>query len=47
MGCAFMIDPVLNEEALIVAEIDAEVVRGERQDLDQAGHYTRPHVLCL
>jgi len=43
----FMIEPVLNEEALIVAEIDAAVVRGERQNLDQAGHYARPDVLRL
>ena len=43
----FMIDPVLNEEALIVAEIDASIVRGERQNLDQAGHYARPDVLRL
>jgi nitrilase len=43
----FMIDPVLDEEALIVAEIDASIVRGERQNLDQAGHYARPDVLRL
>lgn len=42
-----MIDPVLNEEALIIAEIDAGIVRGERQNLDQAGHYPRPDVLRL
>ncbi|MCK0097009.1 carbon-nitrogen hydrolase family protein [Yoonia sp. F2084L] len=43
----FLIDPVLNEEALIVATIDAAIVRGERQNLDQAGHYARPDVLRL
>lgn len=43
----FMIEPVLDIEALIVAEIDASVVRGERQNLDQAGHYARPDVLRL
>lgn len=43
----FMIDPVLDIEALIVVEIDAALVRGERQNLDQAGHYARPDVLRL
>ncbi|SCZ61310.1 carbon-nitrogen hydrolase family protein [Epibacterium ulvae] len=44
---SFLINPVLNQEALIVAEIDAGFVRGERQNLDQAGHYARPDVLRL
>ncbi len=44
---SFMIEPVLDEEALIVAQIDAGFVRGERQNLDQAGHYSRPDVLRL
>lgn len=43
----FLIEPVLDEEALIVAEIDAAMVREERQNLDQAGHYARPDVLSL
>lgn len=43
----FLIDPVVDTEALIVAEIDAATVRGERQNLDQAGHYARPDVLRL
>jgi len=44
---SFMVEPVVGIEALIVAEIDAAVVRGERQNLDQAGHYARPDVLKL
>lgn len=43
----FLVDPVVDQEALIVAEIDAGVVRGERQNLDQSGHYARPDVLQL
>lgn len=42
-----MVEPVVDVEALIVAEIDHAVVRGERQNLDQAGHYARPDVLSL
>lgn len=44
---SFMMDPVLDVEVLIVAEIDAGFVREERQNLDQAGHYARPDVLRL
>lgn len=43
----FLIEPVLDQEALIVAEIDAAIVREERQNLGQAGHYSRPDVLNL
>lgn len=41
----FLIEPVPKEEALIVVEIDAFVVHGERQNLDRAGNYSRPDVL--
>lgn len=44
---SFMVDPVTDEEALIVAEIDHSKVRGERQNLDLFGHYARPDVLKL
>lgn len=43
----FLIEPVLDQEALIMAEIDAAIVLEERQNLDQAGHYSRPNVLNL
>lgn len=43
----FLVDPVKDKEALIVATIDHAVVRGERQNLDPAGHYSRPDVLKL
>ena len=42
-----LIEPVVDVEALLVAEIDHALVRGERQNLDQAGHYARPDVLGL
>ncbi|MCJ8324322.1 MAG: carbon-nitrogen hydrolase family protein [Rhizobiales bacterium] len=44
---SFLVDPVTDEEALIVAEIDHAQVRGERQNLDLFGHYARPDVLKL
>lgn len=43
----FLVAPVIDEEVLIVAELDHALVRGERQNLDQAGHYSRPDVLKL
>lgn len=41
------IEPVEAEEKLIIAEIDHKRVREERQNLDPAGHYSRPDVLQL
>jgi nitrilase len=43
----FMVEPVTDEEALIIANIDHEQVRGERQNFDLCGHYARPDVLEL
>jgi predicted amidohydrolase len=43
----FLVAPVADIEVLIVATIDHAVVRGERQNLDQFGHYSRPDVLQL
>ena len=43
----FVIEPVLGEEALLVATIDHAAVRRERQNLDVAGHYSRPDVTRL
>jgi len=42
-----LIEPVGSEEKLIVATLDHEKVRGERQNFDPAGHYSRPDVLSL
>ncbi len=44
---SFLVPPVVGEEALIVADLDHAVVRGERQNLDSFGHYARPDVLEL
>ncbi len=44
---SWVIEPVLGEEVLLVAEIDHQQVRRERQNLDVAGHYSRPDVTEL
>jgi len=43
----WLIEPVEAEEKLVVAEIDHQRVREERQNLDISGHYSRPDVLQL
>ena len=43
----WLIAPVGTEEKLVVAEINHQQVREERQNLDIAGHYSRPDVLQL
>ncbi len=43
----WIIEPFCNEEKLVVAEINHQRVREERQNLDIAGHYSRPDVLQL
>jgi nitrilase len=43
----WLIEPLEAEEKLLVAEIDHQKVREERQNLDPAGHYSRPDVLQL
>jgi nitrilase len=44
---SFLIEPVVGKEALIIAELDHAMVRGERQNFDPSGHYARPDVLKL
>jgi nitrilase len=39
--------PVINEETLIIAQLDRNAVRRERQNFDAAGHYSRPDVTQL
>ncbi len=43
----WIIEPVVNEEALLIAEVDHREVLRERQNFDISGHYSRPDVLKL
>ncbi len=43
----WIIEPLEAQEKLLIAEIDHQRVREERQNLDVAGHYSRPDVLQL
>jgi len=40
----WVVEPVADEERLVVADIDVAAVRGERQNFDPAGHYFRGDV---
>lgn len=44
---SWVVEPFINEEKLVVAEIDHGIVRQERQNFDPSGHYSRPDVLQL
>ncbi len=41
---SWLVEPVEDEERLIVADIDGAMVRAERQNFDPSGHYSRPDV---
>ncbi|MEM6749646.1 MAG: carbon-nitrogen hydrolase family protein [Planctomycetota bacterium] len=43
----WLVEPQVGEEGVYSAELDLAVVRGERQNLDISGHYSRPDVLQL
>ena len=43
----WIIEPVADEEKMIVATIDHKRVREERQNFDPAGHYSRPDITQL
>ncbi len=44
---SWVVPPVAGEEALVVADVDAGHVRGERQNFDPAGHYFRGDVISV
>lgn len=43
----WIVEPLIGEEKLIVAEINHRRVREERHNFDPSGHYSRPDVLQL
>ncbi len=43
----WLVEPVLNKEGIIVADLDFDMVFEERQNFDPAGHYSRPDVTKL
>jgi nitrilase len=43
----WVIEPVIDKEALLVATIDVREVIKERQNFDPSGHYSRPDVFTL
>lgn len=44
---SWMIEPQQWQEGLLTADLDHAVVRGERQNFDAAGHYSRPDIFTL
>ncbi|MFN3242530.1 MAG: carbon-nitrogen hydrolase family protein [Planctomycetota bacterium] len=44
---SWVVEPVVDREALIVAELDHAFVRRERQNFDISGHYARPEILHI
>lgn len=40
----WIVEPVTDEERLVVADLDLAAVRAERQNFDPTGHYSRPDV---
>lgn len=44
---SWIIEPIVDREDLLIAELDFDLVRRERQNFDPAGHYCRPDVTKL
>lgn len=43
----WVIEPLIEKEELLVADLDHQLVREERQNFDPSGHYSRPDVTQL
>lgn len=43
----WLLEPVVDQEGVFFADLDAHRVREERQNFDPVGHYARPDVLSL
>jgi nitrilase len=43
----WIIEPVMDREALLTATIDLTEVLKERQNFDPSGHYSRPDIFQL
>lgn len=44
---SWVVEPVSGKETVVIAEIDHQRVREERQNFDPSGHYSRPDVFSL
>ena len=44
---SWVVEPVINKEAFLMATIDLNEVMKERQNFDPSGHYSRPDVFQL
>jgi nitrilase len=43
----WLVEPVIDQEQLIIATLDQRCVREERQNFDPSGHYSRPDITQL
>ncbi len=43
----WIIEPFVDKEDLVIAEIDHSIIREERQNFDPSGHYSRPDITKL
>lgn len=43
----WIVEPIIEQEKLIMTSIDHQRIRAERQNFDPAGHYARPDVIRL